>query len=835
MGSPGTWVGLAALFLGLGAWFAWPGRGQSSLPRLRIVVLDLSASVSRLRRNLAASYWNLALEEAQNARQLGESLCFLRLDDRVEVLLPPTPAAELPEEPLPDAVARLAARADAPLETDWAGLFSQVESLCAPGQSLVVRLVSDGEAPGEDDWNPLWRLAAMGVPVEYLEPPAPNAPDAAICELLGPEEVPPGIPSQLRVTLAWRGPSDEPSLQAGLRVRWTASDGEVHERLWPVALGPVLAAGRWSERTETLDLPGLPAGAYDVGVTIEVPGDRCPENDASRWAHRVGGGSLVLWVGAPAFATAGRSQLAEWRAQGVTVRPCSIEELDRWLPQADVLWTLGVAASELPGPQVEAFVRGGGAWWVQGQRDLLPGWGGPADHAGTLLSDLYPCDVNYGSGDPRDVVLLVDGSGSMQGGAWLQVQKATEVLMQRLPVEDGFALHLFTRDLLPASLEFAGASEGGATQRTLRQRAQRDLLRARVPGGPTDILRSLLAFAASRNSDRPCIAVLITDGWESDAKPRDPASVRAELGARSIDLRIVATGANPNLDFLNRLLLPGEACALAGEMEELEALLEVTVLGDVVRRGSDLSVVPVAPEPGENLGLDTVAPPAGARVPEYLRTRIRPGGKVLWASNYAEPILALREAGLGWVLQSPTDWVGSLWQGGAKLAGDLLLALATRAREAKTERPALRRVGAGVQIQGAGTDPWRLRVRGTGGTWQPLATRELDGPPILDPRSQRWVVGDPGPGTVEIQLEYPNSNRPPVPLVWPGGLPAELLPGATRWPEPPPAPQTAPPPPGGRNHPLAPWFLGIGWVCLLVLVWIRGQGGKESTVSADGG
>jgi Ca-activated chloride channel family protein len=103
----------------------------------------------------------------------------------------------------------------------------------------------------------------------------------------------------------------------------------------------------------------------------------------------------------------------------------------------------------------------------------------------------------------RDVILVLDVSGSMRGEKVEQAKEALNYVLDSLHDEDRFniiafstGIHRYARDLVPAD-------EAGEA---------RDFVRRLEANGSTDINRALLEALAMAREDRPTILIFLTDG-----------------------------------------------------------------------------------------------------------------------------------------------------------------------------------------------------------------------------------------------------------------------------------------------------------------------------------
>jgi Ca-activated chloride channel homolog len=136
----------------------------------------------------------------------------------------------------------------------------------------------------------------------------------------------------------------------------------------------------------------------------------------------------------------------------------------------------------------------------------------------------------------KDVLLVVDASGSMRGAKWEQAQAAVDAVLERLGPDDRFDVVTFGTEVQ----RFAPAlSANSATQRT----AARTFLDAVVPLGRTNISEALAAALGGKaQADRPRIVLFLTDGAPT-AGQRDPAKILLQVeAAKKNGARVFALG-----------------------------------------------------------------------------------------------------------------------------------------------------------------------------------------------------------------------------------------------------------------------------------------------------
>ncbi len=103
----------------------------------------------------------------------------------------------------------------------------------------------------------------------------------------------------------------------------------------------------------------------------------------------------------------------------------------------------------------------------------------------------------------KDVILVLDTSGSMQGEKIGQARRALTYVLDQLNSDDRFNIVTFSTGVVPYANSLRPASERGEAKRFVEQ------LQA---GGSTDINRALLEALSNANSSRPTVVIFLTDG-----------------------------------------------------------------------------------------------------------------------------------------------------------------------------------------------------------------------------------------------------------------------------------------------------------------------------------
>ncbi|WP_439657490.1 VIT domain-containing protein [Lentzea sp. HUAS TT2] len=204
---------------------------------------------------------------------------------------------------------------------------------------------------------------------------------------------------------------------------------------------------------------------------------------------------------------------------------------------------------------------------------------------------------------PRDVVLLLDRSGSMSGWKMVAARRAAARIVDTLTADDTFSVLTFDHQV--ERPETLGGGLVTATDRH-RFRAVEHLAGVQARGGTEmyEPLRQGLSLLADAASGRDPVLVLVTDGQvgNEDQMLRDIAPVinRTRIHAVGIDSAV-------NAGFLGRLAAAGAGrCELVESEDRLdEAMTHIQrrigapVITDVVLSpSSDLPRLPTAIYPG---------------------------------------------------------------------------------------------------------------------------------------------------------------------------------------------------------------------------------------------
>jgi Ca-activated chloride channel family protein len=148
----------------------------------------------------------------------------------------------------------------------------------------------------------------------------------------------------------------------------------------------------------------------------------------------------------------------------------------------------------------------------------------------------------------RDLILVLDVSGSMEGEKLAQAKNAATYILQHLNAEDRFAIIAFSTGLRTYQPKLAPASDG--------PEAVAFVERLEALGG-TDINRALLEGLALAQGERPATLIFLTDGLATEGEVDTPdilANVSNAAG-RHVQLFSFGVGDDVDTDLLDALAL----------------------------------------------------------------------------------------------------------------------------------------------------------------------------------------------------------------------------------------------------------------------------------------
>lgn len=165
--------------------------------------------------------------------------------------------------------------------------------------------------------------------------------------------------------------------------------------------------------------------------------------------------------------------------------------------------------------------------------------GDAADPDGYFLALLAPRPAIGEVTLAKDLILVLDRSGSMDGEKIRQAKSAVNFILQRLNASDRFQIITFSSELE----RFAG----GLQPASKAARAQ-DWVSGINAAGSTDINRALLEAAASADHERPTYLIFLTDGLPTEGVQDTQAILDNFSSAAGRNLRLFSFGVGYDVD-----------------------------------------------------------------------------------------------------------------------------------------------------------------------------------------------------------------------------------------------------------------------------------------------
>ncbi len=278
--------------------------------------------------------------------------------------------------------------------------------------------------------------------------------------------------------------------------------------------------------------------------------------------------------------------------------------------------------------------------------------------AGTFMLTLVPPSTRTVAAKPRDIVFVIDRSGSMEGWKMVAARRAAARMIDTLTSRDRFCAIAFDDhvELLPEAQLVDGTDRN-------RYRAVEALARVDSRGGTelAEPLHRAATLLASGHDDRERVIVLVTDGQVGNED-----HILRELAPHLRAVRMFTLGIDQavNAAFLRRLAAAGGGlCELVESEDRLDA-----VMAKVHRRiGTPIATELQLRATGLELDTPSIAPKklpdvyAGAPVTILGRYRgIAGSGATIdvEGTSFGDPMRMkiTRE-----VDTSPTAWLGASW------------------------------------------------------------------------------------------------------------------------------------------------------------------------------
>ncbi len=835
-----AWFGIA--LLALGTWLALPRAAAPRVP-LDIVLVDVSKSVFAPRRSdwqrfVREQLTRLARESAEHragersAAEEPADVCVVAFGSEVRTLVAPASANEV--------LARLGSDARSGFEllehgdpagsdeTKLSAALDLAATLAADRNDAHVVILGDGTYTGRDPAPAADALQRAGATiVETLGLPAPSRSNVALGPLSVPRAIEVGAPLVVSLEALIQRGSDADEKAVVEIVRRDAR-GESKTRValqWPTPSSPSATVPVHA------DLGAAVAGAIEIEARAvlsagsgERISDAIVEDDVSSARVRCAG-MLVVGVadadGSGAAVAKALQGIGAASTSGMQILPLHAGEIVSALSVVDALVTVDDALSADEARLLTSFVVHGGGWLD------LAGWKWIARRAGSddplrSIAALVPAHDKLG---PRDVILLVDASGSMDGTPFASATAAIGTALEAALPEDDVEVRFFADDLSPP----IRLSAADRARPALRRAFVEQVGHARAPQGSTQLWRALEQIALERaDSAREALVLLLSDGRDPDVKaaPARGQGLRTRLGTERAHIVVIAAGDDPDRDLLASLLNPGESIVDAGDLskpgasDRLAHLFARALAQDEVLQGP-FDVLPVAHENGiaadvARASVD-LAPIARAVRADVVRTDTN-YAEPFWSTHDGAPLGAIRRAGLGLsaalAFQPASDWAPQ-WTDPKRLAP--LLRTLARVHALRSSEPRLREEDGRLCLENAPPDlpaPAHAHVvdgngasadvlfAEAGPTGDPLLERCAPIPTELERSAGFWTVtfeSASGPAWV-IALATPRAPEFTFPPKRFRAHPLEATPRANV--------ATAAP------HPLYPWMLGAGALAL---------------------
>ena len=221
-----------------------------------------------------------------------------------------------------------------------------------------------------------------------------------------------------------------------------------------------------------------------------------------------------------------------------------------------------------------------------------------ADPDGFFLLLLAPRPDAAAQTLPKDVILVLDRSGSMDGEKFMQAQEALRYILRHLNPEDHFNIIVFSTGLETYGRNLRPADEANeAIAWVDRQSAE----------GSTDINRALLEAAALADMERPTYLIFLTDGLPTEGVVDSQEILDNFAASTRGNLRLFAFGVGYDVDtFLldtlaqahhgaSSYVTPGER--LDEVISAFYARISTPVLTDLSLDFGDLRTFDIYPDP----------------------------------------------------------------------------------------------------------------------------------------------------------------------------------------------------------------------------------------------
>lgn len=141
----------------------------------------------------------------------------------------------------------------------------------------------------------------------------------------------------------------------------------------------------------------------------------------------------------------------------------------------------------------------------------------------------------------KDVMVVLDTSGSMEGEKFRQARQALDYILAHLNPDDRFNIITFNTDIERYAPMLRHASEAVRA---------RQWVQGLAPGGATDINRALLEALAQLDGERPSFVIFLTDGLPTEGVQERDAILRNVALAAPPRVRLFVFGVGYDVDTL---------------------------------------------------------------------------------------------------------------------------------------------------------------------------------------------------------------------------------------------------------------------------------------------
>lgn len=192
--------------------------------------------------------------------------------------------------------------------------------------------------------------------------------------------------------------------------------------------------------------------------------------------------------------------------------------------------------------------------------------GDPTDSDGFFMLLMAPKPGEVKQVVAKDVLLVLDHSGSMEGEKFQQAQSAAQYILQHLNAEDRFGITAFSTgvEMYATSLQPASQAKNAS-----------DWVNGLSAEGSTDINRALLETATMADPERPTYLIFLTDGLPTQGVTHSQDILNNLKQTARNNLRLFAFGVGYDVDTFLLDSLTQEHQGLSAYVQPGQALDEV--------------------------------------------------------------------------------------------------------------------------------------------------------------------------------------------------------------------------------------------------------------------